>query len=330
MILYNFPKVREYTIKRLFIPYCVFVIVFATYMNIVFEDKDNMPLTNLIYEVLLFLFASYYLQNETAQLSVCGIDYLKSLWNYIDIIPPTLIYMIIAINLSGYLGFTVTNSFLRSVHAIASFFMWFKLLYFMRIFRNTSYLIRMIITVIYDMRSFLLLLFITIIAFGDSWLSISLGNVEEEQFVHNFGEAIFFTYRVILGDFDTTAFGSVAVHLCLFLFIICTVLNMIVMLNLLIAIISESFAAVNEKSDNASYQEMASMICENSYLIPYWVKEEYNTKDKYLLVVTDYDKEQAQTNKDPVLHKLISVKKKLMARFDNLDEQLAERKAFEE
>ena len=43
---------------------------------------------------------------------------------------------------------------------------------------------------------------------------------------------------------------------------------MIVMLNLLIAIISESFAAVNEVAENASYQEMAAMIAENAYLIP--------------------------------------------------------------
>ena len=40
------------------------------------------------------------------------------------------------------------------------------------------------------------------------------------------------------------------------------------MLNLLIAFISESFKNVNNNAKNAMYQEMASLISENSYLIP--------------------------------------------------------------
>ena len=78
----------------------------------------------------------------------------------------------------------------------------------------------MIIVVIYDMRSFLLLLFITIIAFGDSFLCIAYGNDFNEdpdlnkRFVTSFPGAIFYTYRMILGDFNVDAFGDVAVLLC--------------------------------------------------------------------------------------------------------------------
>jgi len=46
----------------------------------------------------------------------------------------------------------------------------------MRIFQSFGYLIRMISTVIFDMRHFLLVLFIGVIAFGDTFLAISLGN----------------------------------------------------------------------------------------------------------------------------------------------------------
>jgi hypothetical protein len=54
--------------------------------------------------------------------------------------------------------------------------MWLKLLYFLRIFKQTGYLIRMIMTVIVDMRHFFLVLFIAITAFSDAFLSISNGN----------------------------------------------------------------------------------------------------------------------------------------------------------
>lgn len=132
--------------------------------------------------------------------------------------------------------------------------MWFKFLYFLRIFKNTNYLIRMIFTVIYDMRSFFLVLLITIVAFGDSMLSLALANEPgEDQFVTNLLDAIIFTYRIILGDFDTTKFGKVSTFLIMLLFLLCTIFNMIVMLNLLISIISETFAKVNANSINTSY-----------------------------------------------------------------------------
>ena len=87
-----------------------------------------------------------------------------------------------------------------------------------------------------------------------------------------FTDSLLFTYRLILGDWDTEKFGDVAVPLVWLLFLLCTLFNMIVMLNLLIAIISESFARVNENAISAGYQEMAAMISENSYLVPDFVK----------------------------------------------------------
>lgn len=88
--------------------------------------------------------------------------------------------------------------------------MWFKFLYFFRIFESYGYLTRLIMVVIYDMRHFLVVLLITIIAFGDSFLTLSLGNDPDKQFVTSFSEAIVYTYRIVLGDFDVEHFGNVA------------------------------------------------------------------------------------------------------------------------
>jgi hypothetical protein len=64
----------------------------------------------------------------------------------------------------------------------------------------------------------------------------------------NLVEAVVYTYRMILGDFSTDEFGEVATPLMYILFILCTVFNMIIMLNLLIAIISDSYARVTAMS----------------------------------------------------------------------------------
>ena len=72
---------------------------------------------------------------------------------------------------------------------------------------------------------------------------------------------------MVLGSFNT-GFPSTAYYLTWVLFMISTVLNVIVLMNLLIAIISDSFARVNSNAGPASYQEMAALISENSYLVP--------------------------------------------------------------
>ena len=55
-----------------------------------------------------------------------------------------------------------------------------------------------------------------------------------------------------MGELDDE-FGNVATPYAWFLFISCAVFNLIIMLNLLIAIISEAFARINAVSENASY-----------------------------------------------------------------------------
>jgi hypothetical protein len=201
-------------------------------------------------QVILGLYAFYFLKNELVQIKNDGFGYFTSVWNYIDVITPSTILSVLTINA---FQIPIDKGTERTIQAIGVFFMWFKFLYFFRIFKSYGYLTRLIILVISDMKDFLVVLFITIVAFSDALLTISLGNKEEDRFVTDFTDSIIYTYRIVLGDFDVTQFGNVATTLVYTLFIICTVFNTIVMLNLLIAIISETFAVVKENAENASF-----------------------------------------------------------------------------
>lgn len=55
-----------------------------------------------------------------------------------------------------------------------------------------------------------------------------------------------------LGDFSTE-FGDVQVSLVWFMFFMCTMFNMIIMLNLLISIISESYEKISANINAAAY-----------------------------------------------------------------------------
>lgn len=70
----------------------------------------------------------------------------------------------------------------------------------------------------------------------------------------------------------------------------------VVMLNLLVAIISKSFEEINEQAESAMYRERASIIAENSYLIPWYRKKEHCAdKDQYLVITRDLLSEENDT-----------------------------------
>ena len=71
----------------------------------------------------------------------------------------------------------------------------------MRLFKNTGYLIRMIIEVMYGMRIFLLFLLIAIFAFSDAFLSLSLESGDKAFAGTGFAASVLNTYRLTLGDF---------------------------------------------------------------------------------------------------------------------------------
>lgn len=199
------------------------------------------------------IFSTYFLLNEVKQLTESGLSYLLSIWNYIDLIPPIGLYGLLVLIVMNRFSTDINNAIVPpeifcSFVAIVTFFMWMKILYFMRIFKKTSYLIRMIVEVVSGMGVFLFVLFIALAAFGNAFYALSQGQqnqVDDDgnsvQFITGFIDSIIFAYRVILGDFDVSGFGVTAVTVSLVFWFFCTLFGMVVMLNLLIAIISESF-----------------------------------------------------------------------------------------
>jgi hypothetical protein len=96
-----------------------------------------------------------------------------------------------------------------TLNAITCFFIWMKGLYFMRIFASFAYLIRMIVNVVIDMKTFLMVLLITLIAFANAFFCLSEAN--KEPFIEgSLLSGLIFTYRMSLGEWDYGGLGDVA------------------------------------------------------------------------------------------------------------------------
>ena len=96
-----------------------------------------------------------------------------------------------------------------------------------------------------------------------------------------------YTFRISIGDTSTDNFNNSKQKVTVWIiFVLCALVTNIIMLNLLIALISESFNKINSDKMSANYQERARLISENTYLIPLSRLHEFNDKkeSKYIIV----------------------------------------------
>lgn len=158
----------------------------------------------------------------------------------------------------------------------------------------------MIVTIIGDLKEFLVVFLVTLIAFGQALYILSNNNKTEEellnegksedeissekQFINGMADSILFAYRMSLGDFDTSQLGSVYKILVIMMFILSTLFLTIMMLNILIAVISDSYAKVEATSIEEMYKNFADLICENEYLCRSKFLQAHDQMGDYLYV----------------------------------------------
>ena len=217
-----------------------------------------------------------------------------TLWNYLDTLP-----LLCLIYISGsrfYDHFTghvddvnETNKVRDQIQAVVATLVWLKSIYFLRCFDSTGWLVRMMGEVLNDMKVFLFVFTITIISFSDFFYSISKSQAKYAEngaggFIDSYLDAIIYTYLLTLGEFDT---DSYIYGIAWVFFILCSLFNLIIMLNLLIAIISATFTAVTTVSELATFQEHTRIMVDYDYLDRDAVRDVERKKDNLLLVVME-------------------------------------------
>jgi len=108
-----------------------------------------------------------------------------------------------------------------------------------------GHLIKTIIEVLIDMKVFMVILFMSILTFSGSFFILAQNNEGDGVFVESYIDSLMQMFELMLGAFETDKFeksnGSAIVY---FMFALAALFLIVVMLNLLIAIISDTFANV--------------------------------------------------------------------------------------
>ena len=135
-------------------------------------------------------------------------------------------------------------------------FFFFRGITYLRIFKQTRYLISMILRVYLDIIAFMLVLGLFVLGLG--MIALQLSFLRDDDKKLTFLKAIEICYLLALGDFDswdtkTEPYDFVE-------FIIFTIILTLVMLNLLIAIISNAYEEVKQERDYFDLKEKLGII----------------------------------------------------------------------
>jgi len=203
--------------------------------------------------LILLGFGIYFLLFEGYQIVIRTADYFTDFWNIFDLFRALLLlYYCWADIVIGLSEDYTAGPLMSYCLAALNLFSWMRAISYLRLFQDTRVLISLLVQVIKDMVGFLVVLIAALFGFMTTFSA--LGESEtltiEDSFKHN--------YRLMFGDFnpdDYTTAGWI-------LFIIGSTLMTLVMLNMLIAIMSDTYARVMGEIIPSDYQELNNMILE--------------------------------------------------------------------
>lgn len=186
------------------------------------------------------------------------LTYFSDFWNVIDTLRALLMF--------GYCGLVWGNYFViefeknekeRFMLSVLIFISWMRGITYFRINAATRYLIKLLFQVCMDIVPFLVILFYSTVAFGLIFRAF------DKDVNSDFFPFLTESYYILIGNWDNPSdpgFFSL-------ILLLATMLNPIVSLNLLIAILSDTFETVKKDEIVADSQELAGMIVEIETLI---------------------------------------------------------------
>ena len=141
---------------------------------------------------------------------------------------------------------------------------WIKLLLYLRMFNETRYFIYIVKCCARDIIPFLVILFYLNFAFAVCFFN--LDSQKESRSYDSFIEALVHSYIL---NFNSFSIGDYKDAKEWIVFVIATVINPLILMNMIIALLGNTYSMVKEKAEIADMRELAEMIIEFESML-YW------------------------------------------------------------
>lgn len=258
-----YPEIRD----KVFFPFLrhffIAVVYFTFFLGGAETSNPLLWIMSIFLEVSLWIDIVCFALLEIMQMGAGGVGvYFSDFWNWIDICSFSLNSAVLTMH------FLETDAhIMRVCSSTAVAIMWIKLFYWCRLYTATAAFIRMIREIIIDCRAFGIMLFLCVCLFGNTLLILDQSRrieeidlINEEAIGVPFIDSIIRSYLVGLGEFGMDNYSASNAGLVWSYFILSTFIIQLVFMNLLIAIMGDTFDRVQEVKEQSSLQEKLQMV----------------------------------------------------------------------
>ena len=257
---------------------------------------------------------------EMIQIKNIGYTYFFDVWNFVDLTSLGLNAFYVASEITN----GVDHATLQVIASFCIFLMWFKLFYWMRLFKPFSAFIRMITEILKDIQVFLVMLIISLAAFANVIYVLNLNRVGDLADVPIYSDLVGFApadamihaYLTGLGEFGMDNYSEGDATATWIMFFAATVIVQLVFMNLLIAIMGESFARVTAIMQQSTYKELCSIMEDHIWLQK--IDEIFASKRHILWLTPDT----STSGGSPMERQLTQLKEQSATRSDVLESKI--------
>jgi WD40 repeat protein len=240
---YKWERVKKVIYVQGF-TYVFYLILLGFHIVLFLEDKNFLTILFSVHAAL-WLF-------EVWQISTDFSEYWNSIWNVLD--------QLRGLSFNYYALIAMKGTYNYDILLAVLIFSWARGIACFRMFEPSRSMVRLVIQVILDIRTFFLILFYSTLAFA---FVFYMRDPEAQPFAMYLTRA----YRLDLGDFET----DLTEYFDWGIFFVSTMINPLIMLNLLIAIMSDTAAAGAEVDDICGRRELTEMILDVEKIM-FWKK----------------------------------------------------------
>ena len=262
----------------------------------------------MILQLLLFILNLILTLYEIAQFAMLLLDYFADIWNIADLFRLLTMNLYIILIWAGAGEGEGTNN-VHTLSGIISVLVFLRGITYFRLFEPTRYMIDLIQEVLIDMRGFLMVLTYSIISFAFIFYACKPSD-DDTGIV----SLITQSYMINFGSPLNTMEG---LFLQLMVYI-ATFVNPIILLNLLISLMGNTFSRVDDSRVVSNYKELADMVLEAEQLM-YWKKADTASYLQSCSAPADFDQPEPSMGK---LKKLTTRTENIEAKVDDIDEKV--------
>ncbi len=246
----------------------------------------------------MFIVWCYLVKNEIKQIDHHGlVEYFREGWNLVDMMNLPLTALVIVTSFEPFFIFDI--EILREIAAVAGFFLIVKFFDWLRVFEPTAFYVLLMLETIKDTRVFIILILFALMMFGIPLSILNENRTSDDEIVESpigfwVFDMLLNQYLLALGEWEATRGNyseGIQTKMCYAFFFAATFISQITMLNMLIAVMGDTFDRVMENKDINSIKSKLELVADLVAILDNR-DDKYNQKIFFFMVEPVKDEEE--------------------------------------